>query len=307
MRVSPYIRFMFYTSLPERGLIRLFGDDTLSFLQGLVSNDVLHLPHKGIVYAALLTPQGKFLHDFFLIDWQGAVLIDCEKQRLPDLIKRLSMYKLRSKITIEALPESMGVVAMWNPCHAALVAAPPSITGRPRNECGVTVFFSDPRLPELGWRAVGEIAVLETWCREQNMQPADAIAYDRMRLELGVPDGSRDLIVEKSTLLPFGFEQLHGVDFNKGCYVGQEVTARTKHIGQMRKFLHKITLRNNVPPLPGAPIYLGEEMAGTLGSWRDGTGLALLNCEAVEKAKKLSMDLRCGEAALTAEIPKWAK
>jgi len=280
-----------YAPLPHRGLIRLSGDDTLPFLQGLVSNDVMRLPKLGIQYAALLTPQGKFLHDFFLINWQEAILIDCEKERLPDLVKRLTMYKLRSKITIEAMQGSMGVVAIWT--NPALVVGP-----------GI---FPDPRLPELGWRAIGEITALESLCCEQNIQSADDVVYDLMRLELGVPDGSRDLVVDKSTLLPFGFEQLHGVDFNKGCYVGQEVTARTKHIGQMRKFLHKITLKNNAPPPPGASIYAGEGVAGTLGSWRDGIGLALLNVETVEKAKTLSMDLHCGDAILTAEIPNWAK
>ena len=279
---------MQFALLPYRGLIHLSGEDHLSFLQGLISNDVMKLAAQKIMYAALLSPQGKFLHDFFLVDTGDAVLIDCEKERMNDLVKRLSLYKLRSKVAIETLPDPQGVVALWD--GDAVAHALP-----------------DPRLPELGWRAYGDSSAIVARCREQNFSQATPEEYDHMRLKVGVPDGSRDLVIDKSTLLPFGFEPLHGVDFSKGCYIGQEVTARTKHIGQTRKYLHKVKVRSGALPQPGTAITLGELSIGNLCSHADGIGLAMLNLDAVEKSAGTNADLRCGDAIIDAKLPVWAK
>ena len=279
---------MQFALLPHRGLIRLSGEDNLSFLQGLVSNDVTRLPKAGIVYAALLSPQGKFLHDFFLMEDDGSVLLDCEKDRLPDLLKRLNMYRLRSKVTLEVLPDSIGVVALWKG------TAKPAVKFK---------IFSDPRLQELGYRAVGDTAAIISEYHHEGMMLSDANAYDRMRLELGVPDGSRDLVVDKSTLLPFGFEQLHGVDFSKGCYVGQEVTARMKHIGQARKCVHKVTAISGALPAPGTAITLGETPAGTLCSHAGDIGLALMSLDVMAKAQ--DPHFHCGNATVHIKLPAW--
>ena len=188
-------------------------------------------------------------------------------------------YRLRSKVTIELLPESFGVTAIWDEPEA-------NISG-----------FRDPRVPELGWRLVGNNE------KHQGMAYASADDYDLHRLNLGVPVGGRDLIPEKSFLLPFGFENLHGVDFNKGCYVGQEVTARSKHRGQIRKSVYKITSSEGKLPPTGTPVYCGETLAGELGSVRGSIGLALLNVEAVTTAKAL----RCSSIAIRAQLPDWIK
>jgi folate-binding protein YgfZ len=287
-----YIVIMRYTFLPERGVLRLSGEDTPAFLQGLVSNDVSRLAETGILYAALLSPQGKYLHDFFLAAWEKSVLIDCEKERLPDLHKRLAMYRLRSKVTMEVMPGDFGVAALWDGKIQEIAA-------------GKIRVRRDPRLAALGWRAVGDKDAIAAWCQEQEIEPVDADAYDRMRIEAGVPE-SRDMVVDKSLLLQFGFEELHGVDFHKGCYVGQEVTARSKHIGQVRKFLYKIRCLSGVLPPMGSPIYLGDEAAGELRSHAGGKGLALMKVEMVEKASRSGMDFRCGDAVLKAELPAWA-
>ena len=285
---------MYYTILSKRGLLCLSGRETLSFLQGLVTNDVLHIVRKRIVYAALLTPQGKFLHDFFLINRDDDVLIDCEKSRIADLLKRLNMYRLRSEVSITQLPDTEGVTVVWG--QAVLPAAEKNI-----------LVFADPRLPELGHRIIGDVNACVAWCAEQGMEKSDEQAYDHLRLRAGVPDGSRDMAIEKSTLLPFGFDRLNGVDFTKGCYIGQEVTARTKHIAQRKKQLYRVRVIKGELPAYGTTIYFGAEEAGELCSHLDGLGLALLKLDMAEQAQALKADFRCGEATLHAELPGWAK
>jgi folate-binding protein YgfZ len=269
---------MYYTHLPTRGLLALSGEDVISFLQGLVSNDTRLLEKGEAVYAALLTPQGKFLHDFFLIPREGKILLDGEKARLDDLCKRLTLYKLRSKVTIEKLPDAFGVVALWG-------------EGAPAGGA-----FADPRLPALGFRWVGDVSQFSA----ADAQGASEAGYDRHRLELGVPDGSRDMIVEKSFLLECGFEELHGLDFKKGCYVGQEVTARTHYRGQVKKAMFMV--RGSLSA-PGTPIMSGEAQAGEMRSSAGDIGLAILRIAEVEKSLKGEMPLCAGDRVIEAAWP----
>ena len=275
-----------YAPLNNRSLIALSGDDTLPFLQGLVSNDVLRLPQTGIVYAALLTPQGKFLHDFFILAQDDKVLIDCENDRRSELMQRLLKYRLRSKVTLETV-DDLSVSALWNE---------PPPTGR-----GIT-FFPDPRISALGWRILSKSEELTASFTQVNEED-----YDLHRLTLGVPEGGRDLIPEKSFLLPFGFEDLHGVDFNKGCYVGQEVTARSKHRGQLRKYIYQVTGSQKDLPAAGTPIYCNDTLVGEMHSSRGSIGLAVLNRDEVEKAHALHINLRCGDQLLKERLPDWVK
>ncbi len=273
---------MYYTHLPQRGLLSFSGEDTVSFLQGLVSNDVTKLP----CYAALLSPQGKYLHDFFLSGDGQRVLLDGEKHRLDDLYKRLSLYKLRSKVAIERLPESQGVVAVWGGESAQLAR--------------------DPRLPELGFRITGDVALNASWCAQQGWQSVTPDDYDRHRLRLGAPDGSRDLIVDKTLLLESGFEPLHGVDFQKGCYVGQEVTARSKYRGQVRKALYTVHAQNGELPEAGTPILAGDVTVGEVRSHAGELGLAFIREEEYQRAQESGVALTAGGVGVTAALPVWA-
>ena len=278
-----------YATLPDRGCLLFRGDDALPFLQGLVSNDVLRLPQSGLVYTAMLTPQGKFLHDFFLL-WQGdGVLVDVEKSRMTELQQRLLKYRLRSKVTIEALDDAHGVTVVW---------------GEPDSEA-MSSLFHDPRLPALGWRLIGEHAKALVWCQQHAIAPSSADAYDLHRLTLGVPEGGRDMIPEKSFLLPFGMEYLHGVDFKKGCYVGQEVTARSKHLGQIRKHIFQVEALDGTLPASGTPLHAGDILVGELLSVHGAVGLAMLQVEAVEKALALSQDIRCHQQRVKIRSPEW--
>jgi tRNA-modifying protein YgfZ len=276
--------------LTQRGFIRISGEDRVAFLQGLVSNDVARLAPGHAVYAALLTPQGKFLHDFFLIGDNDGILLDSDADRLPDLMQRLKMYRLRSKVSIDSAA-GIAVAALWG------IEAP--------SAAGLHV-FPDPRVSELGWRAVGDKTVLEAWLATLSLQKTGTEAYERMRIEAGVPEGGRDLIADKSFLLQFGFEDLHGVDFKKGCYVGQEVTARSKHLGQMRKFVYKVQ-GSAALPAAGTPVYIGDELAGEMRSSAGSAGIALLSVENAEKARLSHADLRSGDATLKVSLPGWIK
>jgi folate-binding protein YgfZ len=277
-----------YAILDARGVVRLAGADVRAFLQGLVSNDVAEVGPGRAVYAAMLTPQGKYLHDFLVFALGDALALDCERARIDDLIRRLNMYRLRARIEIADVSDAYVVAALMEEAAPGLDAD--------------GAVFPDPRLAALGWRAVlpreGAGARLEA----AGFTPAGADAYDALRLSLGVPDGSRDIMVDKSFLLESNFEELNGVDFAKGCYVGQENTARQKHRGTVKKRLMPVAIDGPAPE-PGTPILLDGRDAGTMRSSADGKGIALLRLEAVESKEPLV----AGEARLTPVEPGWAR
>lgn len=278
---------MFYSILLKRALISISGADADAFLQGLISNDIHKLKSGAAMYAALLSPQGKFLHDFFLARRGDAILIDIDRERRADLLQRLAMYKLRSKVDIAALPESEGVIAAWGEEIAGME-------------------FPDPRLRELGYRLIGGTAQAEKACKGKGWREVAPDDYERMRLTLGVPDGARDMVIDRSFLMEFGFEDLHGVDFSKGCYVGQEVTARSKHRAQLRKFLYQVKSGGAELPPPGTKVTAGESEAGELRSHAGDIGLAILRIEEVEKAAGAGVPLAAGGVTIaSANFPKW--
>lgn len=282
---------MLYSLLPQRALISLSGADAEIFLQGLVSNDVHKLKPGMAMYAALLSPQGKFLHDFFLYRRGDAILLDADKARLPDLLARLSLYKLRAKVAIETLPESEGIIAMWEEKNSPPYVLPAG---------GGNILVSDPRLPPLGYRLIGDAEKIKTFAAAQGWKEETPAAYDAMRIGLGVPDGAYDMIIDRSFLLEFGFEYLHGVDFSKGCYVGQEVTARSKHRAQLRKSLYQVKSAGAELPPPETKIMAGETEIGQLRSHAGSIGLAVLKVEEAAKG-----NLRAGEMEITASRPLW--
>ncbi|MGE0755232.1 MAG: folate-binding protein YgfZ [Alphaproteobacteria bacterium] len=275
---------MFYTQLSGRGLLKISGSDALSFLQGLVTQDVRLLEKGQPAYAALLTPQGKYLHDFFLYPHNGAILLDGEKNRFADLAARLKLYKLRSDVTMEELPESLGVVASWG-------------------EQSSENLFKDPRMLELGYRLAGDVQKNLDWCKAQGYEQATYETYDAMRLELGVPDGSRDMIPEKSFMLECGMDKLHAISFDKGCYVGQEVTARSKFRGQVRKSLYVVRTDGALLPEPGTAITLDDREIGQMRSHNGRVGLAMLRMEIPETTHG---PLMAGGILLHVSLPQWA-
>lgn len=231
----------------DRKVYAVSGKDRLTFLQGMVSNDVLPLGKgDGIVWAALLTPQGKYLADFFLIAKDDHLLMDIKGSFAEPTVRRLSMYRLRADVAF-ALTDLAVTRGQLN--------APPDA-------------LSDPRHPALGWRAYGTTA-----------GPAE-IDWDAIRVTHCIPETGIELIPDDSYLLESGFERLHGVDFRKGCYVGQEVTARMKHKTELKKGLITVEIAGTAPV--GTPILQGDKPAGTLFTQSKGRAIAYLRFDRTE-------------------------
>ena len=272
-----------FALLPDRGILAVSGDDRASFLQGLVSNDTTRLAPGRAMYAALLTAQGKYLHDFIMVEvlpesGDAAIWLDAEAARIADLRRRLSMYKLRAKVAIEALPD-LAVGAVF---------------GGDLPEIAVP----DPRLPELGGRVILPRDTLRQTLVGLGLAEAEFAEYDRLRLGLGIPDGSRDLIVDKSILLESGFDELHGVDWQKGCYIGQELTARTKYRGLIKKRLFPVRIDGPAPE-PGTILTADGKEAGEMRSSLGDIGLALVRLE------NAAAPLVAGDTNVRAVAPAW--
>jgi tRNA-modifying protein YgfZ len=264
------------TLLPDRGVLEVAGEDRVAFLQGLVSNDVAEAAPGRAVWAALLTPQGKWLADFFVFSDGERLLLDCERGQASSLVARLSRFRLRSRVSLRDASEEFSVYAGWDGA-----AAPASVLAA-----------ADPRLAEAGWRALAPAPLPDA-----DATPED---WDRHRLRLGLPDGSRDMAAEQSVLLEAGFDELLGISWAKGCYMGQELTARTRYRGLLKRRLVPVAVDGPLPPR-GAPVLSasGTEI-GEMRSGRDALGMALLRLEALD-----GRALRCGEATLTPRLPAW--
>jgi folate-binding protein YgfZ len=280
---------MKFAILSGRAPLAVTGPDAVAFLQGLVSNDVEKVSAQQAIYAALLTAQGKFLFDFFVAKMGDGLVLDAEAARLDDLAKRLKLYKLRSKVTIERV-ENFAVMAVWGEGADKVLALAPYA-------------FPDPRLPTAGVRLVAPANFADT-LRAAGFGEASETDYDSHRLSLGLPDGSRDIGIDKAVLLECGFEELHGVDFAKGCYMGQELTARTKYRGLVKKRLLPVEIAGAAPPT-GTQITLDGKDAGELRSSHGKAGIALIRLDAFDKARIDGVPLMAGSVALSAWTPDW--
>lgn len=264
----------FLARLPERGVVAVGGDDRVAFLQGLVSNDVAEAAPGRCIWAALLTPQGKWLADFFIFADGDRLLLDCEQSQVTMLVQRLSRYRLRMNVSLTFEPEMAVYVAWGGAAEVSGLAAP------------------DPRLPGFATRILSA-APLPTSATEAD--------WDLYRLQAGLPDGSRDLEPDRTVLLEAGFDELNGVSWSKGCYMGQELTARTKYRGLVKRRLVPVAIDGKVPDA-GTPVLRDGVEVGSMRSARDGFGLAVLRLDTLEAGA-----LRCGDAVLTPRLPSWMR
>ena len=283
-----------HVKLPERGIVAISGPTARDFLQGLITNDIGRVSPTCAIYAALLTPQGKFLHDFFIVEHKDRLLLDCRRDRIPDLIKRLTMYRLRSKVEIGDESDKWEVGVML----AAGEAGEPQPAGTAKTRFD-GVSYIDPRHAGMGERTIRLVDEDDTFPTDTVQLEKNRASYDALRISLGIPDTGADLIAEKSMPLESGFDELQGVDFEKGCYVGQEVTARMKHRKLVKKRLFPITFEGEIAP--GTVVKAGDVDAGDVRSAVEGRGIALLRLDLAEKG-----GLSADGIAVTAEKPDWA-
>jgi folate-binding protein YgfZ len=268
--------------LEHRAVLAVGGADRREFLQGLVSNDATRVTAENAIYAALLTAQGRYLHDFIIAEIADALMIDAEAARLDDLRRRLSAYRLRAKVTITPRPE-LAVIALFGSGALAALGLPAQ-AGAARAVAGGALCV-DPRHIALGARAIVARDAVDTLIA--GFAPVSANAYDTLRLSLGIPDGSRDMPIEKALILEYGLEDLNAVDWRKGCYVGQELTARMKHRALVRKRLVAMRI-DGAAPAPGSPVTRDGNEVGELRSVAGGLALALVRVEALEPGTPLS-------------------
>ncbi len=265
--------------LPSRGILAVSGPDRFSYLQGLITQDIELLHNQAAIHAAFLTPQGKYLHDFMIVADGDRFLIDVDKTRIQDLLKRLIMYRLRSKVEIADLSGSYVVGAIWAGESPALPEG--------------TIIYEDPRLAELGRRLILPAGQAPNF-------GAEAL-YDRHRLILGVPNGQHDFELEKSLALEGNLDALNGASFTKGCYVGQEMTTRTKHRGKVRRRLMPVTVQG---PLPAADTPITTQAGKIVGAIRSGLddhAMAVLKLEDI----RIGEHYVAGDAKITPVRPHW--
>ncbi len=272
--------------LPDRSVLEVVGEDRLSFLQGLVTNDVEGLAEREGRFTALLSAQGKILFDFFVVSAGDAFLVDCSSELAANLTKRLALYRLRAKVTIADVSDRWRVGAAWG-------------EGAPEwAEANAPVIYPDPRLPALGFR----LLVLGSHQPEFSASFAD---YEAMRIAFAVPEGGKDYAYGDAFPHEACLDLLHGVSFQKGCFVGQEVVSRMQHRGTARTRVLAASAEQSLPH-GGADIFAGGFAVGRLGSVAGRQGIALARVDRVKEALKKGQTFAAGSVAVELAAPPWA-
>ncbi len=258
-----------FTLLPDRGIVRIAGPEARDFLQRLITADMDKAAPGALLFGALLSPQGKYLFDFFLTpDTGDSFLFDIARERIPDFVKKLSMYRLRAKVEIEDRAADFAVLAIWG-------AAPPLPESLP-----------DPRLPAMGWRAIVPIEQsfeVQDALRAAGFEAAVASDYDAHRIGQSVPDAVRDLKIDGDFPLEGLFDELHGVDFKKGCFIGQETASRMKRRGITRSKIVALDVPGPALP-PNTDVLSGDFRIGETRSSIPGRALALVRLDRLASA-----------------------
>ena len=276
--------------LPDRGVVKVDGADARTFLNGLVTTDLTLLGPGLGRFGALLTPQGKITTDFLITEAPaghgGGFLLDTPRALAQGLADKLGFYKLRAKVAVENLSDSLGVMAAWD--------------GEPTMKPDLA--FADPRDAALGWRIMVPQELAPKVAGLIDAELVDSAAYEAHRIAVGVPRGGLDFIYGDAFPHETNMDRLHGVDFDKGCYVGQEVVSRMQHRGTARTRTVRVVLDGPAPEA-GSPIVAGDQAVGTMGSSAAGAGLALVRVDRVADALAAGMALSSGGLAIRVAEP----
>ena len=287
--------------LPDRGVVKVAGDGARNFLHGLVTADILKLAPGAARFCALLMPQGKIIADFIVVEApplqdgkDGDFFLDIPRSLSAPLVGKLNLYKLRAKVLIEDLSDTLGVLATWNV----------DMGGAGTTKIGLT--YVDPRLPALGRRIMLPPHQAHAAAAKLGAEPAAAGDYDAHRIALGVPQGGADFAYGDAFPHETDMDQLGGVDFDKGCYIGQEVVSRMQHRGTART--RAVPVRyDGTAPAPGTPVTAGDRQLGTLGSAAGGHAVALLRLDRVDEALVQGETLAADKTPIRLVKPDWAR
>lgn len=278
----------YIAELPRRGVVAVSGPDAEKFLDGVVTNDVAGIAAGGASYGGLLTPQGKILFDFIVFRDGERFLLDLPRSAIADFVKRLGFYKLRTKVDIGDVSDTYRVAASWGSPR------PPFVDG---------LIAPDPRLESLGFRMI--VAVDQPLAAE-GYAPADEHDYDAHRIAAGVPEGGLDFAYGEAFPHDADMDQLAGIAFDKGCYVGQEVVSRMEHRGSARRRIVRVLAASPIPPA-GAEIVAGERPVGVIASSSDHAGLALVRLDRVKDAIDAGQPLLARGLPVEIALPDWAR
>jgi folate-binding protein YgfZ len=279
--------------LPDRGVVKVSGETARAFLNGLVTCDMGKVSPEQARFGALLTPQGKIVADFIVAEASdedgGGFFLDCARALAPALVQKLTFYRLRAKIAVEDLSAALGVMAAW--------------PGTGETECGLS--YADPRLPGLGTRVIVPPELAGDAARELGAELVSEDVYDAHRIVLGIPRGGTDFAYGDTFPHEADMDQLAGVDFDKGCYVGQEVVSRVQHRASARTRVVPVSY-GELRPMAGLPVMAGEREIGMLGSSAKGRGLALLRLDRAADAQAAGQTLTAGGIPIQPVKPDWA-
>jgi folate-binding protein YgfZ len=280
--------------LPDRGVVSVTGADAAKLLQGVITNDMDHISGQGALHAGLLSPQGKILFEFFVVPSPGGFCLETARAKAAELAERLKMYRLRADADIKDASADYTVAAVWGGGEYA-----------PSGEGPAPVWFADPRLPALGHR---ELATLRSdWALgAEDADSATQEDYHAHRIGLGVPEGGKDYAFGDAFPHEAQFDQLKGVSFEKGCYVGQEIVSRMQNRGTARRRIVPVVAETALPA-SGAAITAGGVEIGTLGSAAGPRGLAPIRLDRAAEFIAKGETLRAGDVAVRIEIPSWAR
>jgi tRNA-modifying protein YgfZ len=280
--------------LPDRGVVKVAGDHARNFLHGLVSADILTLAPGAARFCALLSPQGKIIADFIVVEAPaehgGGFFLDVPRALAKAVVDKLNIYKLRSRLIVEDLSEVLGVMAAWDGDGTTLVG----------------LSYVDPRLPALGLRVMLPPHRAADAAADLGAALVDAREYEAHRIALGIPRGGLDFSYGDAFPHETDMDQLGGVDFAKGCYVGQEVVSRMEHRGIARTRAVPVRYEGTAPE-PGVAVMAGGRQVGTMGSATGGRGLALLRLDRVADALSRGEPLVAGNVEIHPVKPDWAR
>jgi tRNA-modifying protein YgfZ len=290
-----------FVTLDDRGFLAVAGPDARSFLQGVVTNDVNKAQPGQAIYAAMLTPQGRYLHDFFIVELDGVLFIDVAKSRLEDLRTRLLKYRLRAKVDVDDVSRLFRAIALLGDgphdsqaLHGFEGRGGPFSSG---------FCYVDPRYAGIGARAMLPASGVEALANA-GFEGSDRLAYENLRLLFGMPEGIVDMVPEKTLPMEANFDLLNGIDWQKGCYVGQELTARMHYRALLKKRMLPVEIEGDVPDI-GTPVTYDGQEAGEMRGGMGDQGIALLRLEMVLAAAKDKKPLLAGEAKITPKRPPW--
>lgn len=281
--------------LTDRAILRVSGDDSEGFLQGLITNDIKCLTEQDTIYAALLSAQGKIQTDFLIYRIDNAFLIDLARDQAEDVLKKLKLYRMRAKVELENVSDTLSVTALWENDPSGQ---------SPATQSNVISFVADPRLPALGWRCLAA-AISSTDANAAEPTPAPLDDYNCHRIHLGVPEAGKDYPFASAYPHDAMLDLLNGVSFSKGCFVGQEVVSRMRHRDGARK--RCLIIRAEQPlPASGTGIMAGLSKLGQLGSTCNNTGLAIVRVDRLKELTNHGAPLTCEGVPIAIVEPDWA-